>query len=634
MKVNHFTSKGCWDYYAEVPAAFTYKIYNDDSTKTAAIVHWDFSTKTEYIQGNTFDKLRLAIEWLKQKYKLDRKEDIITRVKGKKVKLNVDHKYKLVVFTTNLDLLYQFIKHEFNCEIFNVNGKGIATCVIDDYIEFRDVEFIGTERWKEFSTSDKLSDKLVDYAEYYFNNIAKTEGSGKLPITIQQVIKDKIKNNMTADDKEFVKSIYPGKDEYLMAKKYLYIGGFCDTRTTDKYEGTVGHIDFKTSYVARMLTDDFPMSRFCEWPTTDLKLALKTKCCIINVVYENFKADKFRFITKDKVLEATNDLYDKNGRLISANKVEFFVNELDFELISTCYKYDKFIVTRLSCADKGKLPKYLRSVAEEFYAAKETLPDESVDKLWAKICTEITYGTCATGLYGVDEKKWDDFRDKAILNPYWGIWTASHARYALVSFCKLLEEDWLYSDTDSLFFKNPYLHVQLIEKYNAARRAIMFKYCAENNLDYNIFSELGTFTYEDGSDCNNFVITAFKALGPKRYIFTISNRNIVTKIAGYKKQYKTEEGTVVNIWSKVFGDNDIMYDAFEDSTHLKDVIKTTKNIDEPYTLEYNGEKYYCKSGRWTGYIISNLSFDDIFRMQYLAEERLKEIQKELGREQI
>lgn len=634
MKVNHFTTKGCWDYYLEVPAALTYKIYNDDSTKTAAIVHWSFATDEEYIHGNNFDKLRLTIEYLKDKYKMNRVEEKTKRVDGHKVKYEDVNRYKLVVFTVDLDLLYEFIKHEFKCDIFNVNGKGIASCIIEDVIEFRDVEFIGTDRWREFSNNENKLAQLLDYAKYYFENIAKTEGSGKLPITIQQVIKDKIKENMTSADKAFVESIYPGENEYLMAKKYLYIGGFCDTRMTDKYEGSVGHIDFKTSYVARMLTEGYPMSRFTRYPTENLHYALKHNCCIIKVVYYNFRANKFKFLTRDKAVSIENPKYDSNGRIISADKVELYINELDFELISNCYKYDTMVVLSLFCATKGQLPKYVRKVAEDYYADKETLEKNSVDQIWAKLCTEVVYGTCSTGLFGIGEKPWKEFKEKAVLSPYWGIWTASHARYALVSFCKMLEEDWLYSDTDSLFFKNPYLHVQLIEKYNAARRAIMYKYCDENDLDYNVFSELGTFTYEDGSDCNNFVISAFKALGPKRYIFTISNKRIITKIAGYKKQYMTEAGTSVNIWSKVFGDSEAMYDAFEETTKLKDVIKVSRKIDEPYTIEYNGEVYHCKSGKWIGYMISNISMKDMFEMQSILDEQLKETQKNLGREQI
>lgn len=622
MKVNHFNGEPNWDYYMEVPAAFNFKIYNDTATQTAAVVKWEFATDDMYIHGDDFDKLKLSLEFIKSKYDLG-------------------EKYKLIVFTEDLDLLYHFIKNEFSCEVFNVGGKGIGICCIDDAIELREVKFIATEHWNEFTTSNKKIEALLEYAHYYFDNVImwhkyKTKVhtddlTAKLPLTIQEVIKNKISDNMTKTDKAFIESIYPERDEYLMAKKYLYIGGFCDTATKEKVSETIGHIDFKTSYVARMLTEKYPMSKFKKVDVSTLEQSLKNNCCIIKVRYTNFKVKRLGFLNKDKAYKFENiKTREYDAKIYSADSITFFLNELDFELVSQCYTYDTIEVLSLYVADKGQLPKYVRKVAEECYAAKETR--SGVDKIWAKMCTEVIYGACAKGLYGIQDKAWKDFRDKAILSPYWGMWTASHARYALISFAILLGSDWLYSDTDSIFFKNPYLHVQLIEKYNEARRAIMYKYCAENGIDYNVFSELGTFTYEDGSNKDKFVISAFKSLGPKRYIFSIGKK-IVPKIAGFKKQYKVGD-ELVNIWSKTFGNDETMYNEFKDNRKMRDIIKVTKILDKPYDLIYNGKVYHCKSGKFTGFIVSNISFEDVVNKAADMEAELKEIQKELGREQI
>lgn len=627
MKVNHFNGEPNWDYYVEVPAAFNFKVYNDNATLTAAVVKWEFVTDDMYIQGDDFDKLKLSLEFIKTKYDLG--------------PTAFNKPYKIIAFVDGLDLLYEFIKEEFNCEVFNVGGKGIGVCCIDKAIELREVKFIATDRWHEFAVSNKKTEALLEYAHYYFDHVIMwhkyrtkvdtDDLTAKLPITTQEVIKTKIAENMTKLDKEFVRSIYPDKEDYLDAKKYMYIGGFCDTASTDKVEETIGHIDFKTSYVARMLTEGYPMSKFKKVDVSELMDALKTNCCIIKVSYKNFRANKFCFLDKAHVFDSRNlKTRGRDDRIISADYVTFILNELDFELVSNCYLYDDLRIVSLRVADKGQLPKYVRMVAEECYAAKET--KTGIDKLWAKMCTEVVYGACAKGLYDIDNKAWADFKDKAILSPYWGIWTASYARFALVNFAILLGTDWLYSDTDSIFFKNPYLHVQLIEQYNKSRRAIMYKYCMENNLDYNIFSELGTFTYEDGSNKDNFVITAFKSLGPKRYIFSIGKK-IIPKIAGYKKQYKVD-GQLVNIWSKTYGDDEAMYDAFEDNARMNDIIKFTRKIEKPYDLHYNGKVYHCKSGKFTGYKISNMSYDDILNMALDMENELKAIQKELGREQI
>lgn len=612
MKVNKYNNGiAKWDYYIELPAVMTFEYYNNNDNMTAVITNWTFSTNEIFIRGDNFEKFKLTVDWLKSKYQ------------------NIDNiNYKMLVFVNGLDKIYQFIKKEMPCEIFNISGKGLGTCTIDNFLELREVSLIGSDKWEEFSTSDNKLDKLLDYSNYYWNNIAKTEGSGKLPITIQQVVKNKIKSEMSKEDKLIVQDCFPKtKEGYIKLMKYAYIGGFCSNKDKEKHECTIGHVDFKTSYLARMLTEDYPMSGFRR-TDEDLSYCLKNYACLIEVTFYDFELSRLSFLDIKRAIYSMGAEIDEYNRVIKANIITFYVNELDFELISMCYSFSKYEVNKFFVADKKQLPKYLRAVAEECYESKET--KVGIDKLWSKLMTEIIYGATVKAIYNIDSKSWQDCKKQAILSPYWGVWTTSYARYELISTALLLGSDWLYSDTDSIFFENPLLHVQLIERYNRDRREKMRIYCVENALDYNIFSELGTFTYEENANSKHFVITAFKSLGPKRYIYTVGKK-IITKIAGYKKQYNVGN-ELVNIWSKTFGDNDEMYDYFEDNYKLKDVQKFTIKSDEPCEITINGKTYKSKSYMYTGYRLTNVSIKSALKEAAEAEKKLKEIQTILGKE--
>lgn len=608
LKENHFiNNEWVWHSYFECPCSLDVYVHQDLEAKAAAIVKWKLMIFDELVMGSTVEELVYYFDELT---------------------FDFNKNERLIVFVEDLDYLHFFIQHYFKCDIFDVGGKGIGSVLLNDHIELREVTYIGTERWEDFSAKETRVEKLYDFAKYYWNDIVfKKTSAGKVPMTLQQVVTTRIKENMTKEDKALISEIFPKtKQGYEQAVKYLYMGGYCDGKV-DVSE-TVGHIDFKTSYVARMLTDYYPITAFKK-SDIDIKDALREKCCIIKVKFTNFKAIKIKFIHKKRALSLSEEFtVDEVQRITSAKEVTLLLNELDFELVCNCYKFVTYEIIDLFIADRGPLPKYIRSVAEECYKDKETL--EGVDKIWAKMCTEIVYGATVKALYNIDAKSWHDIRLQQPLSPYFGIWTTSHARYALISTILLLGNDFLYSDTDSIYFKNPLLHVQLIEKHNEDRRAKMELYCIKNGLDYSAFSELGTFTYEDGATKDHFTINRFKALGPKRYMYN-GECGLITKVAGYKKQYY-KDGKLVNAWEHNFSEDEI-FDKFEDDTKVKDIQKVTVRINEPCTVYYEGEPYTAKSYVLTLYKVTRESTNERFAEAAEIEEKLKEKQKLLGKEE-
>lgn len=621
FKELHYDGEFRWNYYYPISCALDFHFEYAIKTKNgkpikrkyadreiadgvAAIVGWKFIIENRYYEGERIDEF---------------KEILDTEL--------FDKEKRIICFCHHLDRIYDFIKHEFKItDIFAIAGKGKVSMVLDKYLELRDVEFIGTEDWRKFSDKYYDVERLFDFAKYFWKDIVTDK---KAPLTLQQVISTELKNRMTKDDKKEVYDLFPkNRWAYTEAMCFLYIGGYCDKCEPDSdlvhIKGKICHIDFKTSYVARMLTEYYPMSAFERADVGGLDKALKEKCCIIKFTAKNVFSPKIRFLSNAKFISAENPMYDKSRRLIKADSVTLLLNEMDFEIFCRCYRHDSLFIEDLYVADRGQLPKYVRSVAEDYFQAKET--SEGIDKAWAKACTEVVYGATVKGLYNVKDKEWDDIRKQAILSPYWGIWTSSHARYALISVILMIGDDFLYSDTDSIYFTSPIEHIHLIEEYNTNRRLKMFKYCFDNGKIYEVFKDLGTFTYKDGATQDHFTIDEFICPGPKRYAYR-GECGFVTKIAGAKKQY-LKDGKLVNAWEKLYTPDEF-FSIYNDRRKVPDIIHCVdEGIDESCVLLYKGKVFTSKSYRLEYDVNTKISTIDM--LQY-AKEAEQELQKEFDR---
>ena len=601
FKIKRFNSENGHFYhesYIETPGAMTFNLVSkivDDEPK--AVI-----TTINMIIGT-------------DKYTLDGIEEFVEFVNS----YNFDAAKKVIIFCTGLDVFYEFIKNELVCTTFSPRDKGIALCTIG-YLEFREIKTIAGDDWCKLVSGDTPIEKAWLFANFYYENILVRKGEvlAKAPLTTQQVIQEQIKSGASQEYKDLVKEMMPKTSRFyskLMEK--VYMGGFCDKNPNyyneegwpilDIRREKVGHVDFKTSYISRMLTDYFPITRFekSKDPENDLVEAIKTKCCLIQVKLTNFNAiDTVRFLAKKRAIFIYGEKVNSCDKILHADEVTFMLTELDFELMTMFYSYDAMVIEELYTSTKGELPYEIRRVAHTHYFNKENLEKYSANQLWEKLLTEIIYGACCKKLYGLEDKAWHDIVEQAILSPYWGIWTTSHARYALLTMVKLLGNDFLYSDTDSIYFRNPYLHVQLIEKYNAnviaKNKLYVYEHRYESLLLRNeAFIKLGTFTYEDGATPDHFTITDFISSGPKSYIKALEDGTIITKVAGYKKQYNIN-GKLETAWLRDYQDKDELFDAFANpNTVIKDKF-IQKIFIGPCELEVNGKLYKVKSGVFVG----------------------------------
>lgn len=596
--------------YLEEPAALEITTVTDMRQNAAAIIGWTIKIGNDTYEGGEILSL------------IDRLKAINEYLVGN---------LTLIIFCSELKYLCHYLSGYINLDLFDCNGKGIAVATYG-HIELREVKFI-SENWKEYSNKKSTVDILYDYSKFYLNEVAMRfkRVQGKMPITAHQVITTMMRKNMDDSDKELVRSIFPRTaDGYKLAKEKTYIGGYCGCATTEELNETLGHVDFDSSYIAQALTNYYPMSKFENADISEFNHNLKTKCCLISVTFKNLKAGKHIFLAKKHANGINNPEYSNTSKILSADEVTFLLTEMDFELVTNLYSYKSYTINNYLVADRGPLPDYVTSVAEQVYARKTLAIKGTPERTWAKALTENVYGAMDSPIY--EGKTWKDIRDSAVASPYWAIWMISHARFALMTTAMALGNDFVYSDTDSLFFKNPYLHVQLIEQYNRSIRAKVELYCLKHGLDFNIYKNLGTFKYEENATPEHFTVVRFKACGPKRYIYVYDDgtRNVETKIAGYKKQYSVN-GKLVNAWSYYYRDEDDLFEAFEDYNKIKDIRTKRELINEPRKLIYDGKVYVSRKCVLDYDEKTNTSAVDRLTELLDTEEELQRKQKLLGK---
>lgn len=618
MRKQRLYSNGYWKWvgFFEEPVALSVQYYDDIETESSVITKFKIKVQNIIITGNSVEQLIYALNRLHSTF-------------------GISEEARIVIFCRNLKKIYWFLKHEkIVVDTFKIQSKMCTLLFNNINVELREITFIGSDRWQEFSTADTEVDKLYDFASIYWTKMVYSISDKEIyaPLTIQQVVSNRIKRTMSKEDKELVQKCFPKyASGYDILMKHIYIGGYCDAVYPNRrFEGTVGHVDFKSSYLAWMLTEDYPIGTWTKSDPANIDSIIKKYACIVKVTYKNLKSSRIKFLHDKRAYALEEAKLDCTRHIISAKTVTFYLTDLDFELVNMCYDYDDMQIEELYTCEKGRLPKSLRSVAEESFKAKETTT--GVERLWAKLVCEIVYGATVKSLYNIDNKNWEDIKNQAYLSPYWGVWTTAYARYNLITMALQLGHDHLYGDTDSLFYLNPYMHNHLIESFNKNRKDKMRLYAYEEGLDPNIFEALGTFVYEDGSTYDDIKSYDFKAVGPKAYIYKTDKDGLITKIAGYKKQYM-KNGKVVNAWENYFGDNDEIYDVLTPYNRIKDVITTEHYVDKPCEIELNGVIYKSKSYVYTESHISKRSLYDALVEAGEAEEELRRINKEQGREQ-
>lgn len=276
----------------------------------------------------------------------------------------------------------------------------------------------------------------------------------------------------------------------------VYHGGF-----THSNRGCVGWIrnnvicyDFKSSYPYCMLVEKMPCESYVHMSKNySIQDILKQsdnysfifKLVMVNPVLKDplYPMPCLQF---SKCVSSINVIKD-NGRILSADYIEIYMNEIDLMLIDKIYTYDTAYCVDVMAAYKDYLPKWFRDEVWEIFKEKCQLEydikilkkgDVSLYNI-KKAQLNSLYGMCVTKaikdeiketyhdegdsisgdyyLGDIDYKKEFDKYNKNRNNilPYvWGVYVTSYAMLHLFQLSECINDvnhHWLYSDTDSIY---------------------------------------------------------------------------------------------------------------------------------------------------------------------------------------
>ena len=350
-------------------------------------------------------------------------------------------------------------------------------------------------------------------------------------------------------------------DTYLQLKR-AFMGGF--THANAKYVGqvleNVTSIDFTSSYPSVMLSEKFPMSRFKSVNITKLS-ALDSLCERYAVIFDiQLTGVKPKFTHENYISESKCRVLEKpvinNGRIVSCETLITTLTEVDYSIIKECYTWENISVSNVKYAHKAYLPKGVLFSILKLYQDKTELKDVTgmeVEYLLSKGMLNSIYGMTVTDIVkpivtyfddwgrepqnlGDEIIKYNDSKNRFLFYA-WGIWVTAYARRNLWTGIFTCQDDYIYSDTDSLKILNYPKYENYIKWFDEQIISKMIAMCEFYNFDIQLLSPVtkeGKVKTIGIWDLDGHY-KRFKTLGAKRYLYE-TKKGLVLTVAGLSKQ--------------------------------------------------------------------------------------------------
>lgn len=313
----------------------------------------------------------------------------------------------------------------------------------------------------------------------------------KIPLTQTGIVRQEIKHSMLSrrGSKEKyindVNALIGNKDEYITFREYLYSGGL--THSNYAYVGKVIKSnnntpavkckDLISAYPWAMNNFSFPAGRLVH--TTDIRFALSHKHYILKLTFSNIRSKSTHStISEHKCTSLLNPVID-NGRVLRADSLTIWVNEIDLHNIKLIYNYDKekcYVNEVYYFTDSKRCNSAMLNVMNDWYIRKTKLKpltkdshandpdydDNCKEYMRLKQLINSCYGMLVTSLYfentiykdgkiTTESVSYDDAK-KTIFNPYIGYWVTSRVRERLIQVIAKFPDSIIQYDTDSLYY--------------------------------------------------------------------------------------------------------------------------------------------------------------------------------------
>lgn len=336
-----------------------------------------------------------------------------------------------------------------------------------------------------------LTDDEIDYAiadldvMFYGLQIYKEQYGGvyAIPMTHTGKMRQACAEVMKTEGYycERATSLMPQTLEDYIEQADAFVGGsvFCNWIYKDRLIEDVEPYDIASSYPWVLINNKYPMTPFRTVPLGKIeqykynpKYLYIVRFNVVNMV-SNYNC---HFMSRSKALKLQNVQTD-NGRIICADYAEFVLTSVDFELFEKLYD-GKITVTEFRVCRAGYLNDKFRKFIIDLYKDKTTLKGvEGMEQLYQnkKEYINSAYGDFVTKIFsdeivydfsnkqkiwGVEEldevkyeKKLNSLNRKKYSNYKafcQGIFVTAHARARIWNAVLQLDENIVYSDTDSL----------------------------------------------------------------------------------------------------------------------------------------------------------------------------------------
>ena len=559
--------------YFNVPAAFDIETtsFEKNGEKAACMYEWTLGIYGAVIIGRTWAELIKCLKELSEELDLNETKRLIIYCHNLSFEFQWLRHYLNWVKVFSIDVrkpLYALcdLGIEFRCSLqlsgYSLEnlGKNLRKYKVEKLTGDLDYSLIRHSK-------TPLTEKEIGYCvndvrvvmAYIAEQIEQCRGVSRIPLTKTGFVRKYCRESCFYDpENEYQRLKYRAlmlsmkldPEEYVQLKRGFQ-GGF--THANPFYSGRimedVTSYDFTSSYPAVMIAEKYPMSEgehIYIQNENELIENLSLYCCLFDVEFTGLESVKLfdSYISQSRCFLLDNPTIN-NGRVVRADRLRTTITEQDFMIIRSMYEWDGMTVSNFRRYRKGYLPtEFIKSILKLYNDKTELkgVSGQEVNYQKAKEQLNSCYGMAVTDIvrpvYSYDED-WEDpvqpDLNKAI-NKYnnsagrflffpWGCWVTAYARRNLFTGILEFENDYIYSDTDSIKVLNAPRHHSYIEDYNKRILKQLETAMEYHGLPVEMISPknkkgeekpLGVWTF-DGH------YKRFKTLGAKRYVVKYSN---------------------------------------------------------------------------------------------------------------
>lgn len=489
-----------------------------------------------------------------------------------------------------------------------------------------------------------IKDHLKNYDDVFDIPMTST---GK----IRRVVKDIVTN-----DKLYMKNIkrlIPRSVEEYQRFQSVFAGGY--THANRKYlnklvTGDISHYDINSSYPTVMIAYKFPYNR---WAYISTRLPdpakFEDRAYISKLHFTGLKCKNWNtYISASK--SRGRGIISDNGRVLVADELYCTVTEQDYITICNNYVWDSIESEGTWICNKKYLPTIFVKYILELYKDKTELkgvdPDryaiskQYINSLFGMSVTNIIQSEVMynDGEWDIGELTADNIEYKLNKMRRWfdksyflsypaGCWITAYARRRLWECIEQIDNDLLYTDTDSVFYKGSHDWKWFNDDIDDRLRAA----CEHHGIDFDLTRPkdkngvawpLGYLSDEADN------ITQFKTLGAKKYIEGRTDGKLYMTVSGVNKAAVSCLNDDINNFCDGF-----VFDKDAPDMHKNEHVYITDMQPVTWPDGYKSDLKYGINMRPTGYKLSIPRIYDSLEsfLNHAANPDISEVTRKRGK---